>query len=202
MMMRILQASAALLVSSAAVFPPGAASQEAPPTDAQIAAALQPLPEGMREEATVLGYRDDAERVEVLREGNGEMICLADDPAEDSFHVACYHESMEPFMERGRELQADGADRASVDSVRRAEAEAGELPMPEEPASLYSLTGEPDSFDPATGEVDEASPLYVLYIPWATAGETGLPPEPREGEPWLMDAGEPWAHVMYAPPGP
>lgn len=195
-------APAAVLLVSAVLSPACVQSQEVPPAEAQIAAAIEPLPEGMRDGATVLGYRDGAGQLEVLREGDGEMICVADDPTEDGFHVACYHESLEPFMARGRELEAEGVDRATVERVRRDEAESGELSMPEGPAALYSLTGESDDFDRSTGEVDGARPLYVLYVPWATPEEIGLPPEPREGEPWLMDPGEPWAHVMYVPEGP
>ena len=90
-----------------------------------------------------------------------------------------------------------------MDSVRAAEAESGELPMPEDPASVYNLSGPPGSFDPETGELsDEVRSLYALYVPWATAESTGLPTEPKPGKPWIMDSGKPGAHVMLMePPG-
>ena len=37
-----------------------------------------------------------------------DLICLADDPKIDALSVACYHKDLEPFMARGRELDADG----------------------------------------------------------------------------------------------
>lgn len=180
---------------------PGA-GQEIPSAEDQIAAAVQPLPGELRDAATVLGYREGSEGLVTLREGDGEMICLADDPSDaETWHVACYHESLSPFMERGRELRARGADRAAVDSVRAAEAESGDIPMPEQAASVYNLTGPPGSFDPGTGTLsDEVRSLYALYMPWATAESTGLPRKPRAGQPWIMDPGKPWAHIMLMEP--
>jgi hypothetical protein len=41
-----------------------------------------------------------------LREGENELICVANDPSKTSFSVACYHRDLEPYMARGRELLA------------------------------------------------------------------------------------------------
>lgn len=165
----------------------------------QIDAATSAAPEGLRADATVLGYADDGEVVP-LREGDGQLVCLADAPGDDRFHVACYHTSLEPFMARGRELKAQGHDGGARDSIRQAEIEAGTLPVPEQAAALYSLTGPAGSYDAATGEVTGAHPLYVVYLPYATAESTGLPPSAPSGQPWLMEPGTPWAHVMVVPP--
>ena len=86
-----------------------------------------------------------------LRQGQGDLICLASDPKAEKFHVACYHRSLEPFMARGRALRARGVTGDRVDSVRFAEARAGKLRLPRHAAMLYSLSGPRDSFDPATG---------------------------------------------------
>ncbi len=168
---------------------------QVPPAEQQIGAAVQAAPEAMRDAAAVLGY-DDAGELAWLREGSNELICLADRPGDDRFHVACYHEALDPFMQRGRELRAQGLSDAEVDSIRRAEIEAGELSMPDHPASLYSLTGSGGAFDPETGEVSGAFPLYVLYTPFATGEQLGVPTRPAGNLPWLMDAGTPWAHLM------
>jgi len=74
-----------------------------PAADLQIAAAVLPAPVEMRDGATVLGYSPDGKLV-TLRRGTNDMICLASDPKAPSFHVACYHRALEPFMARGREL--------------------------------------------------------------------------------------------------
>jgi hypothetical protein len=168
------------------------------PTDAQqIAAAVLPLPASMREGAGVMGYRI-AGKLEVLRPARNGMQCLADDPSDDRFHVACYATSMEPFMARGRALRAAGTTGTQVDTVRFAEVRRGTLRMPTAPASLYSLTGPKNDFDPATGTASKSKPLYVLYMPNATTATTGLPSTPGKG-PWLMYPGTPKAHMMLTP---
>lgn len=177
----------------------GACSSRAqvPPADQQIAAAVKAAPDEKQEGATVKGYNAAGELV-ALREGSNELICLADDPEDDRFHVACYHESLEPFMERGRELRAQGRSGAAVDSIRQAEIESGALSMPDHPVSLYSLTGPADAYDAAADSVAGASPLYVVYTPFATAEEVGLPTRPTGNMPWLMEPGKPWAHIMIS----
>src|ERR1044072_1343532 len=91
--------SALLLLS------PVALVAQLPTSDQQVAASVLALPESMRAGATVLGYRSAGALTE-LRKGSNGMTCLADDPESPAFHVACYHESLEPFMARGRALRA------------------------------------------------------------------------------------------------
>lgn len=172
-------------------------AQSAIPTaEQQIIAAVSPAPEKMQDDATVLGYNTDGELV-TLREGNNELICLADEPADDRFHVACYHKDLEPFMKRGRELRDKGMSGDEIREIRENEIESGDLYMPEHPTTLYSLTGPADGWDYLNNSLREARPLYVVYIPYATVEQTGLASRPvSQGAPWLMDAGTPWAHIM------
>ena len=166
------------------------------PADEQVAAAVLPLPTDWRASATVLGYAPTGV-LTTLRHGTGSMTCLARDPKATQFHVACYHNSMEPFMARGRELRAKGIQGPEVDSVRFREARAGTLKLPQQPASLYSLTG--GTFDPRTATVQGARPLFVVYVPYATEASTGLSERPVEGAPWIMFPGTPKAHIMFVP---
>ncbi len=184
-------------------FVPTGGNTTVPAAEQQIEAALTPLPESLQEGAKVLGYNEEHELV-TLREGNNEMICLADDPRdEDRFHVACYYEELEPFMKRGRELREEGKSSDEVEEIRRNEIKSGDIPMPEKPMALYQLTGEEDGYDYSTSTLREASPLYVIYIPYATRESTGMKTSPYgEGAPWLMDPGEPWAHIMVSPGTP
>jgi hypothetical protein len=188
----------AAALSASAQAPSGAPSTTAavPPAEQQIAAAVLPLPADLRPTATVMGYAPDG-RFVPLRTGAGPMTCLASNPKADRFHVACYHKSLEPFMARGRELRAQGVTGDQVDTVRFREARAGSLKLPKEPALLYSLTG--GSFDPATGAATGARPLFVVYIPFATAESTGLSAVPTRGSPWIMFPGTPKAHIMFTP---
>lgn len=186
----------ALLVLPAAV---QAQSVVMPSPEAQIAAAVLPLPEEFRAGATVLGYRVPGTLV-MLRIGSGPMVCLTDNPAEARFHVACYHRDLEPFMARGRDLRASGVTSAdSVDAVRYAEVGSGKIPMPDRGA-LWQMTGAAGSFDWATITPDSTvRPLYVVYLPGATAESTGISTTPAANLPWLMFPGTPKAHIMFIP---
>jgi hypothetical protein len=164
----------------------------------QIAAAVSPLPAALRGNATVLGYRPDGKFV-TLRKGSNDMICLADDPTQDRFHVACYHKSLDPFMARGRELHGRKLSREAIDSIRLADVKRGRYKMPTKPAALYQYFAPRDSVDAATGVINGASYLYVVYTPYATPESTGLTANPLEGGPWIMYPGKPWAHIMIAP---
>jgi hypothetical protein len=179
---------------------PNGAKPDAPPAESeQIAAAVLPLPAEFRDGAIVLGYRAGTPGFVRLRDGRGPFVCLADDPAVERFHVACYHQSLEPFMARGRALRAEGVPESRVDTVRFAEVESGALEMPTQPAALYSLTGPAGAYDAATGTAPGARLLYVVYIPGATAESTGLTARPAPGIPWIMYPGTPKAHIMFVP---
>ncbi len=185
------------LLALAAV-PPLAAQTAALRATQQIAAAVLAAPADLRTDATVLGYGANGE-LRPLRTGAGSMICLAPNPSQQEFHVACYHRSLEPFMARGRALRTGGLKGEQVDSARFAEIRAGTLAMPAHPAALYSLFGPAGSFDPATGAVTGARPLFVVYVPGATPELTGIPATPAEGAPWIMSPGTPRAHIMFVP---
>ncbi|MCC7051973.1 MAG: hypothetical protein IT355_01820 [Gemmatimonadaceae bacterium] len=172
-------------------------AQALPPEAQQVAAAVLPLPAALRDGAGVMGYRAGG-RLEVLRPARNGMQCLADDPSDDRFHVACYATSMEPFMARGRALRAAGTSGTQVDTLRFAEVRRGTLRMPTAPAALYSLSGPRGDFDPVSGTAPRSKPLFVLYMPYATSATTGLPTTPGKG-PWLMYPGTPKAHLMLTP---
>jgi len=167
-----------------------------PTSDQQIAAAVSAAPQPMQEDAAVLGYISSGE-IATLREGSNELVCLADDPTDERFHVACYHQDLEPFMARGRDLKAEGHTSDEVREIREQEIKEGTLSMPDKPMSLYSLTGNAFAWDYETGTLQSARPLYVVYVPYATVESTGISATPAsEGAPWLMNPGKPWAHIM------
>lgn len=187
----------ALALPFALLFGACASQAQSPPSpEEQVAAAVQAAPPPMQADATVRGYDEDLS-LTTLREGDGLLVCLADDPRDDQFHVSCYHRSLEPFMKRGRELRQEGKSGAAVDSIRRAEIEDGTLSFPESPTALYNLSGPADAYDADADTVRDASRLRVLYTPYETAKTTGLPKKPQGG-PWLMEPGTPWAHVMIS----
>ena len=169
-----------------------------PPPAFQIAAAVSPLPENLRDGARVLGY-DASGKLVALRPGTNDMVCVADDPAGKRFHVACYHRSLEGFMARGRELHALNKSREAIDSIRLQDVKGGRYTMPSQPAGLYQYFASRDSVNMTTGVIEGAQYLYVVYTPYATYKNTGISEVPVDGGPWVMFPGKPWAHLMIAP---
>jgi hypothetical protein len=166
----------------------------------QIQTALLAAPEEMREGATVMGY-DAKGQLKILRKGNNDLICLGDDPTVAGLNVSCYHATLEPFMERGRQLKQEGKNFQEIFDIREEEAKSGKLQMPKDGASLYVLTADAADYDVQTGEVKDSYMRSVVYIPWATAESTGLPLKPAApGMPWIMDPGTHRAHIMINPP--
>jgi hypothetical protein len=178
-----------------------ASAQNSPtvaPPDQQIAGAVLSAPQDLRAGASVIGY-DARGNMVTLRKGTGALVCLATDPKSKQFHTACYHKSLEPFMARGRALRAEGVKGDQVDTVRFREIKEKKLALPSGPAVLYQIFGSRDSVDLARGVVKGGTPLYVVYMPFATGESVGLSAKPVEGAPWVMFPGTPKAHIMFTP---
>lgn len=162
----------------------------------QIKTAVLAAPAAERAAATILGY-DASGKVVTLRQGTNNFVCLADNPKQKGFSVACYHKELEPFMARGRALAAEGKKAPEVFKIRETEVKSGKLPMPDK-SILNVTTG---TVNEATGEVTDLYTRYVIYIPYATVESTGIPLAPlADGAPWIMDPGTHRAHIMINPP--
>lgn len=167
--------------------------------DQQIASAILAAPEEARTNAMVYGYNANNE-LEILRKGSNDFICIADNPKKDGFQVVAYHTSLEPYMERGRTLNAEGKSRQEKEEIRSTEAKNGVLQMPENPATLHIYYGEDGYFNTDTNTIENAKYRYVVYIPYATQESTGLGLSPNKtGHPWLMFPGAYNAHIMITP---
>jgi hypothetical protein len=176
-----------------------ATAQTTATAEEQIASAILAAPEERRDGAAVLGY-DAQGKLVTLRKGSNDLICLADKPGDNRFSVACYHKDLEPYMARGRELEAKGiTGNERNEKYRWKEAKEGALSVPKEPRMMYVLSGK--GYDAASKTVANPSLRWVLYWPYATGEATGLSTKPKKGEPWLMDAGTAGAHIMISPPG-
>jgi hypothetical protein len=106
-------------------------------------------------------------------------------------------------MARGRELKKQGQAFQQIFDTREKEAKAGTLKLPKQPTTLFVFTAPEENYDPATGEVKGGNLRYVVYIPYATAENTGLPLKPEApGMPWIMHPGTHGAHIMINPPAP
>ncbi|MDX1396620.1 MAG: hypothetical protein R3195_19725 [Gemmatimonadota bacterium] len=175
------------LLIAALLAPSALAAQEAIPM-VDLERAMLPLPVSDRAGATVMVVENDVARV--VKEGDGQFICLADTPGDERFQAACYHRTLEPYMARGRELRKEGLTSRESIAKRQEEIEAGELEMPAH-GMLHQVFAEGD-WD---GDMATASRLTVIYVPFATAEELGLPDGRAEG-PWVMFSGSPTAHIM------
>lgn len=193
---------AIFILSACLSWAAGSFAQTAVPSaEIQIKSAVLAAPDDKRAEARVYGYSAEGKLI-LLREGSNGMVCMADDPAQEGFNASCYPESLEPFMQRGRELREQGKSYRQVFDIRESEVKSGSLKMPEQPAILYVYTAPSEKYNPATAELSGGSFRYVVYIPYATAESTGLPLKPEApGMPWLMDPGTHRAHIMITPPG-
>jgi len=191
--MRYLFTSALLFIS---IF---SFSQNIPSKEIQIKTAVLAAPEAQRAWAKVYGYSPSGEFI-TLREGTNEVICIADEPGNSGFSVACYHISAEPFMARGRELKKEGKGFQEIFNTREAEAKAGILKLPDSGSLLNVMTAKLEDVNWTTGEVTNSYTRSVVYIPWATSESTGLPTGPAgPGLPWIMDPGTHRAHIMINP---
>lgn len=169
-----------------------------PSAEWQIKTAVLAAPKAEQDGATVLGY-DATGKVVTLRKGTNNLICLADNPKQKGFSVACYYKDLEPFMARGRELAAEGKKPSDVTKIREDEVKAGKLRMPDR--SVLNVTS--GKVNETTGEVTDLYTRYVVYIPYATPETTGIPLAPLSpGGPWIMDPGTHRAHIMINPPKP
>ncbi|VAW25914.1 hypothetical protein MNBD_BACTEROID06-75 [hydrothermal vent metagenome] len=168
-------------------------------TKDQIASAVLAASKVQRNGATVMGYNADGKFI-TLRKGSNELICLADNPNQKGFSVACYHKDLEPMMARGRALKSEGKNSGEIDKIRAEEAVSGKLKMPKSATTLHVLSGASAHYDAAKNEVVGATLRYVVYIPFATQETTGLPLQPVvKGGPWLMFPGTYRAHIMINP---
>ncbi len=167
--------------------------------EVQIKTAILPVPDSQKEGAMVYGYNKDGELV-LLREGTNNLVCIADNPFREGVSVSCYSKRLEPFMARGRELNAQGKTQDERNEIRGREIESGILPMPKEPSMLYVFFGSEEDYDKTTGALPNGKFRYVIYTPFATTESTGLPDKPHApGMPWLMDPGTHRAHIMVGP---
>jgi hypothetical protein len=178
------------------------AQSKPPSAEVQIKTALMAAPANKRDSATVYGYSQNNELI-ILKQGRNELICVADDPTQPEFSVACYHKDLHPFMQRGRELRKAGRSNQEVFDTREKEAKSGELIMPKQPTTLVVVSAKDADFNRITGEVKNTYMRSVVYIPYATAESTGLPIKPEApGMPWIMHPGTHGAHIMINPPAP
>lgn len=175
-----------------------AQTSQVPSASQQIAAALLPLPEVMREHATVLGYAADLSLV-TLREGTNGMVCTASRPGDSQFDVRCYHQSFMPIVRSMRELHSRGVKQDEIYRTIDAEVKSKKLAIPDHPVAGYRMLGPISAYRPETNTAGpEIESWQSVHFPYKTAAEIGLPEEGqvKPTMPYVMASGTFWSHVM------
>lgn len=164
--------------------------------------AVLPLPASLRAGATVVRL-DAAANPEVLRKGVNGMVCIADNPNDDTFDVRCYRDTFIPVVYRAFQLGYQVAGRKVG-----AEIEAGKLKLSPEPTAGYRCLGPAAGFDSARNVVDARVECWQsIHFPFRTAADVGFPDEAAVPEsqqrstPYVMGSGTYWSHVMIRHPG-
>ncbi len=158
-------------------------------TDLVVQGTL-PLPEDLRDGATVITYDESGER-QVLREGNNMIECRARDEA--SGFTRCYHKSLGPETDLRAKLAAEGKSNEEIGTAVTAARDSGVLATAPIGSIAYRLYEEDDRL----------KLLWVLRLPNATSVELGMPTGSQrdnslagQGLPWMMREGTPAAHLM------
>ena len=175
-----------------------AQAPKVPLASQQIAAAVLPLPDALRAQATVVGYAPDMKLI-TLRAGTNGMVCIATRPGDHNFDVRCYQESFMPIINRARELSGQGLHATELNRVIDSEIQSKKLPLPANPVAGYRMLGPISAYSAETNSVNtEIKSWQSIHFPYKTAAEIGLPEEgtvPRTF-PYVMASGTFWSHVM------
>jgi hypothetical protein len=184
-----------------------ASSQAAPQSTAQeIASAVLPLPEQLRDASAVVRL-NRAGFAESLRAGTNGMVCIADRPGDDQFDVRCYREDFIPVVYRAFQLNAEGVHGLEATNRIEVEIKSGKLSLPTRPTAGYRCLGPVSGYNAATNSVaNEIRCWQSIHFPFRTAHEMGLmdeseiPAGMRSKMPYVMSSGRYWCHVMIEHP--
>src|SRR5262249_22483495 len=178
-----------------------AVSQSNPTFAPEIAAAVLPLPEILRNGATVVRL-NDTNQPEVIRKGTNGMVCIADKPGDDQFDVRCYHETFIPIVYRTFQLGHSATGPKVEDEIK-----AGKLQVPNQPTAGYRCLGPITGYNSSTNTItSEIECWQSIHFPYRTASEIGLPQESDLSDamqrtiPYVMGSGTYWSHVMIRHP--
>ena len=156
--------------------------------DALINAVL-PLPEDLRDGATVLVYHPDTGERIVIRPGSNAIECIPGNPAD----TRCFNQVMGPANDLRAKLQAEGKSNEEIAAALGAARESGAVPTAPYGTMMYLLRHNDD----------QIKLLWVMLVPNATSDSIGVSTNSQRvnalqghGMPWLMREVTPGAHIM------
>jgi hypothetical protein len=168
--------------------PAPAAPLEAGAQQADVDKALLALPEGMRNQTTVIKWKPDF-TYDTLRKGTNGLVCYdrSGMPHQQPFAEQCTSMGNLPREAQNLKAQASG-DREKSEAMLKEMEQNGTRAKPEFGSVWYHLSG---------ADRDHVSAHEVtIAVPGATAASLGLPDKRRENGAWLMNGGTSTAHIM------
>jgi len=184
---------------SIAVFAQGrrGAAPPAPPaplepgaSQADVDKALLALPEGMRNQTTVIKWKSDF-TYDTLRKGTNGLVCYdrSGMPLQQPFAVQCTAMANLPREAQNLKAEATG-DRTKSEAMLKEMEASGTRAKPEFGSVWYHMSGA-DKDHIGMHEM-------TIAVPGATAESLGIPTQRRESGIWLMNAGTSTAHIMIS----
>ena len=155
-----------------------------------VAQAVLPLPEDLRDKATVYTYDSATGERKVLRPGTGQIECM---PRGDDGFTWCYNTSTAARRDFSAKLRAQKKSDEEIQAAVAEATKAGTIPPTPFGTMSYRLYG----------KRDRIQLLWVLSVPNATPESIGVSTASQReealeqrGTPWLMLPGTPGAHIM------
>ncbi len=183
----VLRVAGEALLLSAGV---SAAGAQAAGDAALVAEAVQILPAELKSGAAVVTYDADTGARKVLRPGTNFLECQ---PRMADGFTRCYHKMFGPRRDMQAKLRAQKKSDNEIAAALAAAVKSGQLPSP--PAAMMSYRG----YD----KRDRIQNLWVISLPNRTPESVGVSAESQRdhalegnGLPWMMEPGNPGAHVM------
>jgi hypothetical protein len=157
-------------------------------SQADVDKALLALPEGLRNQATVIKWKSDF-TYQTLRKGTNGLVCYdrSGMPLQAAFAIQCT--SMGNLPREAQNLKAESTgDRAKSEAMLEAMEKDGTRAKPEFGSVWYHMSG---------ADKDHISAHEMtIAMPGATAASLGIPDKRRDSGIWLMNAGTSTAHIM------
>ena len=170
--------------------PPAKESQVTDQAADEIAQATLPLPEDLRQGASVYKYDEKTGERIWLRKGTNFAECTPRDA--DGF-TWCYNRITAPRRDFSAKLKAQGKSDKEIQEAVAAATKDGTLKAAPFGTMSYRLYG----------KKDRIQLLWVLSVPGATPETIGVSTASQrenaiggDGRPWLMLSGTPGAHIM------
>ena len=157
-------------------------------SQAEVDKALSALPEGMRNQTTVIKWKSDF-TYDTLRKGKNGLVCYdrSGMPLQQPFAVQCTSMGNLPREAQNLKAEATG-DRAKSEALLKAMEQDGTRAKPEFGSIWYHMSGA-DKDHVGAHEV-------TIAVPGATAASLGIPDKRRDNGIWLMNGGTSTAHIM------